>query len=37
MKEELQKYNLPIDETNYFVKKAEIMLEEVLKKGEIVK
>lgn len=37
MKEDLQRYNLPIDETNFFVKKAEIMLEEVLKKEGSIK
>ena len=32
MKDEINKYNLPIDNSNYFVKKAEIELEKVLKK-----
>ena len=31
LKEELNKYNLPIDKTNYFVKKAEIELKKMLK------
>ena len=31
LKEIINKYNLPIDKTNYFVKKAEIMLKKVLK------
>ena len=31
LKEILNKYNLPIDTSNYFVKKAELMLDEVLK------
>ena len=31
LKEIIKKYNLPIDKTNYFVKKAEIMLKKVLK------
>lgn len=30
LKEELCRYNLPIDNSNFFVKKAEIMLKEVL-------
>lgn len=30
LKSDLNKYDLPIDNTNYFVKKAELMLEEVL-------
>jgi len=29
MKKELEKYNLPYDRNNYFVKKAEIMLSNV--------
>lgn len=32
MKDEINKYNLPIDNSNYFVKKAEITLENILKK-----
>ena len=28
----INEYNLPIDKTNYFVKKAEIMLKKVLKR-----
>lgn len=32
MKDEINKYNLPINNSNYFVKKAEIELEKVLKK-----
>ena len=31
MKKELLRYNLPIDTNNFFVKKAEIMLKEILK------
>ena len=30
MKSDLLSYNLPIDESNFFVKKAELMLKEVL-------
>ena len=30
MKEDLCSYNLPIDNSNFFVKKAEIILKEVL-------
>lgn len=32
LKEIINEYNLPIDKTNYFVKKAEIMLKKVLKR-----
>ena len=32
MKEDLNSYNLSIDKNNYFVKKAEIMLEEILER-----
>ena len=32
LKEEIGKYGLPIDTSNYFVKKAEIMLKKVLKR-----
>lgn len=32
LKEDINRYNLPIDKSNYFVKKAEIELEKVLKK-----
>ena len=32
LKEEIGKYELPIDTSNYFVKKAEIMLKKVLKR-----
>lgn len=32
MKDEINKYNLPINNSNYFVKKAEITLENILKK-----
>ncbi len=32
MKDELLKYNLPIEKDNFFVKKAEIMLKEILQK-----
>ena len=32
MKEEILKYNLPIYTSNFFVKKAEIMLKEILEK-----
>ncbi len=32
MKEDLLSYNLPIDNSNFFIKKAEIMLNEVLNK-----
>lgn len=32
LKEIINKHNLPIDKTNYFVKKAEIMLKKVLKR-----
>ncbi len=31
LKNDLNRYKLPIDNTNYFVKKAELMLDEVLK------
>ena len=31
LKEDLNKYNLPIDNSNYFVKKAELILAETLK------
>ena len=31
LKEDLNRYNLPIDNSNYFVKKAQLILEEVLK------
>ena len=34
LKEIINKYNLPIAKTNYFVKKAEIMLKKVLKDKE---
>jgi len=32
MKSDLLSYNLSIDESNFFVKKAEIMLKEILEK-----
>ncbi len=32
LKLEINRYNLPIDDSNYFVKKAELVLEETLKK-----
>ena len=32
LKNELEKYNLPYDKKNYFVKKAEIMLNEIKEK-----
>ena len=32
MKKALDSYNLPYNKNNYFVKKAELMLDEILKK-----
>lgn len=34
LKEDINRYNLPIDNSNYFVKKAELMLSKKLKRGE---
>ena len=31
MKDDINRYNLPIDNSNYFVKKAELILSETLK------